>query len=297
MEILTALGAAAGLLLVCAGVPLRRFDRRVEPYLSGLRGKPSRLLAPSGTAGPLASVADRVLRRAGDRGHEQLVERLSAAALPKDPADFRLEQLTWGLAALIVSWAGIVVFGATGVQPDLRVLPALGAVCFAFGWLGRDWWLTRQIESRRSMLREELPTAIDLVTLSITAGESVPAAFERVARVMGTGIGAEFDMTIAEIRAGATTVDALEFLKNRLPDAATIRFVDALCTGIERGAPLADVLRAQANDVREARRQHLLEMGGRREITMLLPVVFLILPVVVVFALWPGLAALDLLVP
>jgi tight adherence protein C len=297
MAFLTALCAAAGLLLICAGVPLKRFDRRVEPYLSGLRGKPSRLLAPPRTAGPLASLVDRLGRRTGDRGHEQLVERLSAAALPKHPADFRLEQLTWGLTALIAAWAGIVISGATGAQPEVRTMPALGAICFACGWLGRDWWLTRQIESRRARLREELPTAIDLVTLSITAGESVPAAFERVARVMGTGIGAEFEMTIAEIRAGATTIDALEFLKNRLPDAATIRFVDALCTGIERGAPLADVLRAQANDVREARRQHLLEMGGRREIIMLLPVVFLILPVVVVFALWPGLASLDLLVP
>lgn len=297
MEILTALCAAAGLLLVYAGLPVKRLDRRVEPYLSGLRGKPSRLLAPSRSAGVAASFLDRILYRTGERGREHLVERLSAAGLPKEPADFRLEQLTWGLAALILSWAGIVISAATGAQPDLRAMPPLGAVCFACGWLGRDWWLSHQIERRRAMLREELPTAIDLVTLSIAAGESVPAAFERVARVMGAGIGAEFEMTIAEIRAGATTVDALEFLKNRLPDTATVRFVDALCTGIERGAPLAEVLRAQANDVREARRQHLLEMGGRREIVMLLPVVFLILPVVVVFALWPGLASLDLLVP
>jgi len=56
-------------------------------------------------------------------------------------------------------------------------------------------------------------------------------------------------------------------------------------------------LRAQADDGREARRRLLLEMGGRREVLMLVPVVFLIMPVVVLFALLPGLVSLELLVP
>jgi tight adherence protein C len=57
---------------------------------------------------------------------------------------------------------------------------------------------------------------------------------------------------------------------------------------IERGTPLSDVLRAQAVDAREARKRQLLEAGGRKEIAMMLPVVFLVLPTTVVFALYPG---------
>jgi tight adherence protein C len=57
---------------------------------------------------------------------------------------------------------------------------------------------------------------------------------------------------------------------------------------VERGTPLADVLRAQASDVREQRKRELIEAGGRREVLMLVPVVFLLLPVVVLFALYPG---------
>jgi hypothetical protein len=34
---------------------------------------------------------------------------------------------------------------------------------------------------------------------------------------------------------------------------------------------LADVLRAQAADVREARKRNLLEIGGRKEIAMMVP--------------------------
>lgn len=57
---------------------------------------------------------------------------------------------------------------------------------------------------------------------------------------------------------------------------------------LERGTPLAEVLRAQAVDVREAGKRALLEAGGRKEIAMMVPVVFLVLPVTVLFALFPG---------
>ena len=184
-----------------------------------------------------------------------------------------------------------------GAGVNFAALPAVGLVAFTFGFAARDWWLTKQIDERRGALRDELPTAIDLVTLAIMAGESVPASFARVAAAMPSGMGAELRRVVGDMRAGAPVIEALEALKDRVPDYAVVRFVDALCTGIERGAPLADVLRAQADDGREARRRHLIEMGGRREVLMLVPVVFLIMPVVIVFSLLPGLVSLNLLVP
>ena len=76
-------------------------------------------------------------------------------------------------------------------------------------------------------------------------------------------------------------------------------WLDALATNrarhvvaIERGTPLADVLRAQATDVREVGKRALLEASGKKEISMMAPVVFLILPITVLFALYPGLVTL-----
>ena len=63
------------------------------------------------------------------------------------------------------------------------------------------------------------------------------------------------------------------------------------------GTPLAAVLHAQAADAREAGRRVLLETGARREVLMMVPVVFLILPVTVLFAFWPGLVGLRLVTP
>jgi tight adherence protein C len=57
------------------------------------------------------------------------------------------------------------------------------------------------------------------------------------------------------------------------------------------------VLHAQAGDVREARRRALIESGARREIAMMVPVVFLVLPTTILFAFWPGVIGLRLVTP
>ena len=46
--------------------------------------------------------------------------------------------------------------------------------------------------------------------------------------------------------------------------------------------------------MRESARRELMEAGGRKEVAMMLPVVFLILPVTVVFAFFPGFVGLQL---
>ena len=51
------------------------------------------------------------------------------------------------------------------------------------------------------------------------------------------------------------------------------RFIDGRLVAIERGTPLAEVLRAQAADVREAGKRRLLEAGGRKEIAMMVEIV------------------------
>jgi tight adherence protein C len=72
------------------------------------------------------------------------------------------------------------------------------------------------------------------------------------------------------------------------------RFAEGIAIAVERGTPLSDVLHAQAGDVREAGRRALIESGARREVLMMVPVVFLVLPVTVLFALFPGFYGLKL---
>lgn len=273
----------------------RSIKDRLEPYLHGLGGRPSRLLVrPSAVRWRWFA---RLVTRAGLLGHAGLRRRLEAAGRAPDEVAFRFEQAVWGFLVGGITFALGILASLVGAMPGLPPIAAVSCIGGITAALARDWFLSKEIEWRQSRLAEELPTAIDHMTLALLAGESVPSAFARIAREAPPVVATEFGRVDADIRGGATVVEALESLRARMPDAAVARFVDALCSAVERGTSLAEVLRAQADDVREARRRRLMELGGRREVLMLVPVVFLIMPVVVVFALYPGLVSLDLLVP
>ena len=104
----------------------------------------------------------------------------------------------------------------------------------------------------------------------------------------------ELRRTLADARAGASLPTALQSLSDRTGLVPLARFVDGVVVAVERGTPLADVLRAQAQDVREAGQRALMDAAGKKEIAMMVPVVFLILPVTVLFAVYPGFAFLRL---
>ena len=302
MTLAIALVGALGLVLAVQSLPILRRPRlaeRVEPYLIGLRGAPSTLL--SGREGRLEvfsrSKYGRILLRLLPGAPHDLGERLESAGHSTSPTAFRLVQFSWALTTLLALWVVAAMAGRAGWGPGPPGFLILSALGFTSGFAARDWWLGKEVESRRNLLQQELPTAIDLLTLALIAGEPIVGSFERVAPRVGGAIGEELTAVVADVRAGSPLIESLEDLKRRVPAGGIGRFVDALISGIERGSPLADVLSAQADDGREARRRMLMEMGGKREILMLLPVVFLIMPVVVIFALLPGLVSLDLLVP
>ena len=299
MRILIPLIGGTGLVLLVHGLPLfgqGRFEARVDPYLNGLAGRPSALLpGTQGSAGwrfRLQEAATGVL----PFDPSVIQGRLTAAGWDRSVQAHRFDQMLWAVGGAVGGGLFATLGGGGGaLSLDSILFAALlgGSV----GWIAADRRLAGAIAQRRDRVRQELPVAIDLLTLSIMAGEAVPQAFTRVGGLLGGEVGAELRRVVGAVRTGTPVVEALQELVSRLPDASAARLVDALCTGIERGAPLAETLRAQADDLRQATRRDLLESGGRREILMLIPVVFLILPTIVAFTLLPGLVSLDLLVP
>lgn len=300
------LGGAGLALAVAYAPPLRapRLDDRLAPYLRDAP-RPSRLLAADAARTPFPTL-ERLLApwladatRFLDRwlgGTASLRRRLAAAGQPATVEEFRAEQVVWGalglLAGLAVS-ALAVVNGAAAPAPLLVLTLGLGL----FGVLARDRRLTYDVNRRERRMLAELPAIAELLALAVTAGEGPAGALERVCRTSTGDLAAELRRALHDARAGASLVPALDGVAARtsLPELA--RFVDGVAIAVERGTPLADVLRAQAVDVREAGRRRLLEEGGRREIAMLVPVVFLILPTTVVFALYPGFHGLRILTP
>jgi tight adherence protein C len=160
------------------------------------------------------------------------------------------------------------------------------------GAAARDYQLSRDVTARESLLLAELPTVAELLALSVSAGEGAVGALERVVRTTRGELSGELAATLADARSGTPLTVALERLADRTGLPGLARFAEGVAVAVERGTPLAQVLRAQAQDVREQGRRALMESGGRKEVLMMVPVVFLILPVTVMFAAFPSLAVL-----
>ena len=102
---------------------------------------------------------------------------------------------------------------------------------------------------------------------------------------------------LARIRTGEPVGAAFESLARATGLPIVARFATGITVAMERGTPLADVLHAQAADVREAGRRLLIETAARKEIAMMAPVVFFVLPVTILFAFYPGVLGLRLTTP
>ena len=303
--VLCCLGLVAGVSLTVSYLPVFRrptLSDRVTPYL-GLSGRPSRLLMTTSTVTPwptLEKLARPLLANLSAKldsvlgGAESVRTRLDRLDGSTSSERFRLEQLLWGLATAFVASAlasaRIVSQGGGGWVP-LLLLTGLG---FCSGVLARDRMLTVAVRRRAAEMEQEFPTILELLALAVSAGEGMVAALERVSRVGQGPLVRELDRALNELRAGTPLMDALDHLAARSQIREVRRFVDALAVAIERGTPLADVLAAQAADARETKRRELIESGGRKEIAMMIPVVFLVLPLSVIFALFPGFYGLSL---
>jgi tight adherence protein C len=297
--LLTCLTLALGLALAGSGSPARRSPRlpaRLDPYLRGLEPRATRLLETEEPPLVPIRVVDRLLRPILDEGG-RLVERclggtpgvarrLRAAGVSEDVHRFRAEQMLWGLAGF--AGCSAVALVAPILSDGALAGTAAGILGLLGGVLGRDWRLTQQVERRQARMLEELPALADLICLAVTAGEAPRAAIERVVARAHGELSRELGLVLADLRAGTSFIAALERLAARVPVPQVVRFVDGLVVAVERGTPLSDVLRAQATDVREQHKRELIEAGGRRDVYMLVPVVFMLMPVVVLFALYPG---------
>jgi tight adherence protein C len=299
-----ATGAAVGLLAGCGlaiavgRLPVLhrpRLEDRLAPHLRDSQ-RPSRLLARDRTVTPfptlerilapfVSDAADVIERVLG--GSASARRRLEQAGRGATLEEFRAEQVVWGAVGLVAGLVlSLLVTAAKGFRPvPLLVLCLVATVT---GVLLRDRWLSREVARREERMLAEFPTIAELLALAVAAGEGAVGALERVTRISRGELARELGRALAEARAGASLVQALQGIATRTNLPQLARFVDGVAIAVERGTPLADVLRAQAVDVREAGKRALLEAGGRKEIAMMIPVVFLVLPVTVLFALFPG---------
>ncbi|BDZ37774.1 type II secretion system F family protein [Microbacterium suwonense] len=294
-------GFALGVLGVLSALPrwgALPLERRIAPYLRDVvrdEDLPSGILPRVAMLPVQGRTLWERLRLSFERivgGGDALALRLAQAGTAQSPAAFRGRQLAWGVAGLVAGALIVVVMALAGrLTPPAVLLPVLVAAGAAVAY---DMQLTARAKSRRARLTDELPTTLEFLALCLSAGESLLDALRRVSGI-GTGeLTEELRQAVLAVHTGSPMADALGETATRLQLPGLSRAVDQIVAALEHGAPLAAVLHSQAADARDEAKRVIIEDAGKKEILMLLPLVFLILPLSVLYAIYPGLFILRL---
>ena len=223
--------------------------------------------------------------------HDSVQHRLLEIGRIKteDLNQFRFNQFALMALAAFGSYIFLTITGK-----NFLISAIISLLIGLIGYFVADRALTQKITNNRTLLESEFPAIVEMLTLCMAAGETPLGAMSRVAQRSTGLLSYEFELVIKHVTSGKPFQFALDEMGRRIKSAHIRRFVDALITAMLRGAPLVDVLQSHARNAREAERNRVLSAAGKSEVSMMIPVVFLILPISILFALWPSLSNLNL---
>lgn len=203
----------------------------------------------------------------------------------------------FGVKAVAAIAVGIILFFAgiqfTGDTANAFILGACGA---GIGYFLPDRFLGARIANRRAKMRAALPAAVDLLVLSLEAGQGLDSAIldtSRELRGVYRDLSEELMLSHLEMRAGQSRAEVLNRLAQRTGEPEVKKLTNLLLDGDRFGTALGPALRNHARYTRLRRRQMAQEQARKTSVKLIFPVFFLIFPSVLLVTLGP--AALKLM--
>jgi tight adherence protein C len=233
---------------------------------------------------PLKGFHDDFMRNFRNQQKDSLAVENSEESeyLNKTKRRNKMLSVTFGVAI------GLLFLMGASISTILLLLTTL--IVFRY-W---DKGTVSRIQKRRSDSAEaEFPLIVELFAVLVSAGESPSTAMLRVTERADGEMSRKFAGALIELKKGKSLSQSLEALGGQVSSPTIRRFCDTLILAIERGTSLSEVLNRQVEEVRAGQHALLLTAAGKAEISLMIPVVFLILPISVLFALWPSYVSLG----
>jgi tight adherence protein C len=298
------IAALAGALVACAvALFVLWFSTARSPQADLLEARLAQFTESGRAVQSLAEVEmtlpffERVLRPTLDRWGRRLTARNSQQRTQALQEKLNLAGRPWGLTVggfLVLRIISVILFGFIGLaasallaltMPGLLLGPIAGLVV---GYLAPDAELSRRIRSRQKDILLALPSALDLLTISVEAGLGFDAALTRVCDKYHNALAAEFNQALNEIRLGRPRLEALDDMARRNKVDELNGFIQAVIQSEQLGVGIANVLRIQSEEIRRRRRQRAEEQGQKAPLKMLFPMACCIFPTLFVVLLGPA---------
>jgi tight adherence protein C len=208
--------------------------------------------------------------------------------LAGNPAGWDVDRILALKAILMLagSVVGAVALQLVGLGFVPTVIVTIGLALL--GYYTPNLVLYQKAYDRNERIQQDLPDALDLMTISVEAGLAFDAAVAQVARNTDGPLAEEFFRLLSEMQIGRSRSDALRGLSSRTTVPELQGFVGAMVQADTFGIPIANVLRVQAQEMRIKRRQRAEERAQKVPVKILFPLIFCILPALFVVILGPA---------
>lgn len=233
----------------------------------------------------LATLGSALLSRTPDKQVQEIRRKLSLVGSSMKAEHLLAVKLVVMAGGGLGMWLVATLTGFGG--PAALALPVAG---LALGYLLPERNLNTRLRKRRDQVRTDLPTALDILTISMEAGVSLDGAIMRVAGGDDLGpLGQEFRRVVNEIRLGRPRREALLAMAERNDIEELTTCINAIAQAEPLGVSLGAVMRVQSEELRRIQRQRAEEAGAKAPVKMLIPMVGCIFPTIFVVLLGPAL--------
>ncbi len=215
-----------------------------------------------------------------DRVHADLLKAgLTGSMRAEEYVAVQVGSVMLGIGIGLVALISGVVKVKLGLA-ILFILPMLGG-------LVPSWWLRHRIKARREQVTNDLPDLLDLMTISVAAGLGLEQAMQVSCARFESPVCHELRLTLREMELGLSRQDALENMKLRTDIDDLVTFAVVLAQADALGLPIGRVLQAQADEMRDKRRQRAREKAAKVPVKILFPLALCFLPAIMIVVLGP----------
>ncbi len=219
-----------GLAMVAREKPSDKIEERLDLITGANTPKAAKEGLADG-AGVLAQPLDKM-----PGFFETFFERFGNINLLFEQADTSLTITKLVLISVVLAIVGVGMGAALGLHPAL--MPVVGLFLGAVPLM----WLLFRRKRRLKHFAEQLPDALEMMSRSLRAGQSLNFGFSMVSSEMSAPIGKEFGRVFEEQNLGIPMEETLDAMTERIPNLDLKFFVTALILQRQTGGDLAEIL-------------------------------------------------------
>jgi len=189
--------------------------------------------------------------------------------------------------------APAIIFSVRLILEEVANMLAISDYAKQLNWINQLIRKITRTEIKQSEINEELVSILQMLSIMVSAGESPMSAMKYVSKRSEGILPSLIKQSFMKYEDGRTLTQTLDFIATATGSSQVRRLTNSIQIAIHRGTPILEVLNNQVLALNKQINFNLMKLSGKSEITLLIPVVFLILPVSISFAIWPSIYGLN----